>query len=339
MFKPEILFLQQEDVIAAGALDMKQTLGAVEKAFYLLGLGKIKNPAKTIISLPYEDNWDSFFVAMPVYIGAEINRPGFKWAAESRGNSKTGDLPMGIDIIILSDKDTVRPVAIMDGTLITAMRTAACAGVAAKYLAPSETKLAACVGAGVIGRTMIMSLQEVLPKLKKIKLFDLDLAKAKRLAAEFAGKLEVVPTATAEEAIRDAQVIATMTTSRKPFVQKGWLRPGALVIQMGPHEVEEEILIQADKKVVDNWVQMKNNHASSFKPLVDKGIVTDADIVELKEIVAGQRPGRTSAQELITFASLGMGSLDVMVADYIYKKAREKGLGKKLMLWDEAKWL
>jgi hypothetical protein len=119
--KSELLFMQQEDVIAAGILDMGKVLEMVEKAFYLEGQGEIINPPKTVFGIPFGPNPQSHFFSMPVYIGGDVNRPGTKWAAESMANTKTGDLPMGIDLVILSDPVTVQPVAIMDGMVITAL--------------------------------------------------------------------------------------------------------------------------------------------------------------------------------------------------------------------------
>ena len=156
---PGILFLQEEDVIKAGVLDMKMTIQAVEKTYELLGKGQIINPPKTHIGMPIGSgaNWNSFFNSMPCYIGGDINVGGTKWAAESRRNSSIPGIPYGIDITILSDPETVLPFCILDGTLITAMRTSAVAGVFAKYTAPKNTETVTLVGAGFIGRTMIMS--------------------------------------------------------------------------------------------------------------------------------------------------------------------------------------
>jgi ornithine cyclodeaminase len=173
--------MKQEDVIEAGILDMEKVLEMVEKAFYLEGQGEIINPPKTVFGIPIGKEPESHFFAMPVYIGGDVNRPGIKWAAESMANARTGNLPMGIDLVILSDPVTVKPVAIMDGMVITAMRTAAAAGVAAKYLAPKGAKTAGFVGAGVIGRTMIMALKQVIPGLEEIRLCDLRLEKAEKL--------------------------------------------------------------------------------------------------------------------------------------------------------------
>ena len=139
---PEILFLKQEDVIKAGLLDMKQVMATVEKTYQLMGKGEIKNPPKVRTRIPDDDNWQSFFNSMPCYIGGDVNIGGIKWAAESKKNAVTPGIPYGIDITILSDPETVLPFCILDGTLVTAMRTSAVGGVLAKYSAPSNTTTA-----------------------------------------------------------------------------------------------------------------------------------------------------------------------------------------------------
>ncbi len=337
--KTELLFMQQEDVIAAGILDMDKVLEMVEKAFYLEGHGEIINPPKTVFGIPIGQNPQSHFFSMPVYIGGDVNRPGTKWAAESIANAKTGNLPMGIDMVILSDPVTVQPVAIMDGMVITAMRTAAAAGVATKYLAPKGAKVAGCVGAGIIGRTMIMALKQVIPSLEQVKLCDLNLQKAKKLAAEFKDEIQVISTNSVEEAVTGADVIATMTTSRKPFVKAEWVKDGAMVIQMSSWEVEAGVVKKANKVVVDSWDQMKENDLSVIKQVVQSGDLDEKDIWALNEVVCGKKPGREKDDEITLFSSRGMGCLDIIIGDYLYKEAIKKGLGQKLILWDEAKWV
>ena len=172
---PEILFLQQEDQIKAGLLDMKMILKITEDTYKMLGQGQIQNPPKVHLGIPEGTEWESFFNTMPSYIGGDLNIAGIKWAAESKKNATTPGIPYGIDISILSDPVTVLPFCIQDGTIITAMRTSAVAGLQAKYCAPSDTDTATLIGAGVIGRTMIMAICEAIPTVKTIYLCDLDL--------------------------------------------------------------------------------------------------------------------------------------------------------------------
>ena len=193
---PEILFLKQEDVVKAGLLDMKQIIEVTEKTYSMLGKGQIKNPPKTNTSIPDKENWQSFFNSMPCYIGGDVHIAGVKWAAESKKNATIPGIPYGIDISILSDPETVLPFCILDGTLITAMRTSAVGGVLAKYAAPSNATTATLVGAGVIGRTMVSAIHEALPQIKTMYLCDLDVAKAEEIAQEYSEKLgvEIIPT-------------------------------------------------------------------------------------------------------------------------------------------------
>ena len=133
---------------------------------------------------------------MPCYIGGDVHIAGVKWAAESKKNATIPGIPYGIDISILSDPETVLPFCILDGTLITAMRTSAVGGVLAKYAAPSNATTATLVGAGVIGRTMVSAIHEALPQIKTMYLCDLDVAKAEEIAQEYSEKLgvEIIPT-------------------------------------------------------------------------------------------------------------------------------------------------
>ena len=188
---PEILFLQQEDQIKAGLLDMKMILKITEDTYKMLGQGQIQNPPKVHLGIPEGTEWESFFNTMPSYIGGDLNIAGIKWAAESKKNATTPGIPYGIDISILSDPVTVLPFCIQDGTIITAMRTSAVAGLQAKYCAPSDTDTATLIGAGVIGRTMIMAICEAIPTVKTIYLCDLDLEKAEQVAKESEGKYGV----------------------------------------------------------------------------------------------------------------------------------------------------
>ena len=115
-YKPEILFLKQEDVIKAGLLDMKMILEVTEKTFKMIGEGQVINPTKVFMGMPDNENWTSYCMSMPAYLGGDIDIAGFKWAAESVFNATQPGMPYGVDIVTLSDPKTVYPKAIMDGT-------------------------------------------------------------------------------------------------------------------------------------------------------------------------------------------------------------------------------
>ena len=218
---PEILFLKQEDVIKAGLLDMKQILAVTEKTYAMLGQSLIKNPPKTNTSIPDKENWQSFFNAMPCYIGGDINIGGIKWAAESKKNATIPGIPYGIDISILSDPETVLPFCILDGTLITAMRTSAVGGLMAKYAAPSDADTACLVGAGVIGRTMISAVHEALPQTSATS--TLPRPRASRRSTATAWALRSSRRATA----RPRRSSPSSLSARRPRPSRSWTPPGS----------------------------------------------------------------------------------------------------------------
>ena len=191
-YKPEFLFLTQEDVIKAGGLDMHATIDDVELAYKLFASGDVMQPHKSVFRFPHPDTGKERYyltVSMPVYVGGTVKRSGHKWAAESMANAERGDMPMGIDVILLHDLDHAIPDAIMEAGLITAMRTSAVAGVGAKTLANPDSKVAGLIGAGVVGRTMIMSLTAAMENLEEIRLYDLNRERAESLAKEFKDKI------------------------------------------------------------------------------------------------------------------------------------------------------
>ncbi len=335
---PEILFLQQEDQIKAGLLDMKMILNITEETYKLLGQGQIQNPPKTHIGIPEDPGWTSFFNTMPCYIAGDMNIAGVKWAAESKKNVVTPGIPYGIDISILSDPETVLPFCVLDGTIITAMRTSAVAGVQAKYCAPSDTAAATLIGAGVIGRTMVMSICEAIPTLKTIYLCDIDLPKAEALAAEYEGKygVEIIPTDDSKTAAAKSELIVGETTARTPFIDKDWVKPHSAVVCVS-NEANEDIVKMADVLVVDYWKQMVTFKNKAIVQVFEQGTITKDDILEISDLVLGT-PARTSDDQFIYACSLGLGALDITVAYQIYKNASAMGLGTKIKMWDSPLW-
>ena len=339
--KPEFIYLKQEDVIAAGGLDMKLALADVELAFKMHGQDEIIQPNKTVIEFPDQESGQRRYltVSMPAYLGGQINRAGIKWAAESVDNVRRGDLPYGMDLIILHDLERAHPVAMMDGTLITAIRTGAAAGVAAKYLARPDSKTAAFIGAGVIGRTTLEAIALSLPGLTEFRIFDLNMEKSRSIAKEFSGRWPIKIVASVQEAVEGADVIATMTTTRQPFIEAAWLKKGCFVAAMGKNEFEEEALLEADLLVVDEWEQFKHYQPSLLTQMYQAGHLKDGDVLNLREVILNRASGRTTAAGRIHFLSFGLACEDLVVAERVYQTAQSMGLGQSLSLWDRPHWL
>ena len=341
-YDPVFLFLKQEDVIAAGGLDMKAALDDIELTYKLFASGKIIQPHKPLMRFNHpQTGQENYYltVSMPVFVGGEIDRVGHKWAAESMDNAKRGDMPMGVDIVLLHDLEHAIPHAIMEGGLITAMRTSAVAGVGAKYLANPESKVAGLVGAGVIGRTMIMALMGAMPSLQEVRLFDLNQARAQGLADEFREQIDVRLVDSIQAAYDGADIVTSQTTAKHNIILDEWIPQGSYYAHMASNEGEDAVFLNTDLLVVDNWETLKT--WSFFPPtrLVSENRLAESSIVNFGDIVIGKQTGRTDDAQRITFANLGMGCLDITIADRIYKNAMAQGLGQKIRLWDKPLWI
>lgn len=334
--KPEFIFLQQEDVIACGGADMTKALADVERAFVVHGRKELRQPIKTTIEFPGDGTTrrDHLMVAMPVYIGGSLDMAGLKWASESVDNTRRGDLPYGIDILVLNDVKRAHPIAMLDGSLITAMRTAAAAGVAAKYLARPDAQVAAVIGAGAVGSRAVEAIGLSLPSLKELRIFDLNGERAQAVAAKYAGRWQMQVASSAQEVVEGADVVATFTTTREPFIQAAWLKEGCCFTGMGKNEVEDQALLSADRLVTDEWESFLHYGTPHVVKLYHEGKIKDTDIVNLEEIILGHAKGRTSPSQRIVFLSLGMGCEDMLVAERVYREAKARGLGQTLSLWD-----
>ena len=193
-----ILFLSQEEVIAAGGLDMNQAVADVEKVLGLLQRGEYCAPSKVV--LRYEDDIASEATkgrinGMPAYVKGDVNIAGIKWIASSPQNPFQHNLPRASALVILNDPERGIPLAIMDGTIISAMRTGAATGVGAKYLARPDSKVVGIIGAGTQARTQLMALKSVLPCLETVKVNDLKMERSELLAKELGPELgvEIIP--------------------------------------------------------------------------------------------------------------------------------------------------
>ncbi|MFR2428790.1 MAG: hypothetical protein ACLS74_04710 [Oscillibacter sp.] len=231
------------------------------------------------------------------------------------------------------------PFCILDGTLITAMRTSAVGGLMAKYAAPSDADTACLVGAGVIGRTMISAVHEALPQIKTMYLCDIDVAKAEGIAKEYGDSLgvEIIPTSDSKAAALKSQLIVGETTAPKPFMDTSWLTPGCGLVSMHSNEVMEDVFLKADGIVADYWTQLKQ-HTNPLSKLTKEGKLDESQIMDLSELVLGTKKLRTSDDQFVAAASMGLGALDIMIAYQLYLNATEMGIGTKVNLWDKPLW-
>jgi alanine dehydrogenase len=299
-------------------LSMRDALKAVERAFRLEAQGKAIMPSKLYLQLP---RYQGDFRAMPAYIEGCA---GIKWVSVFPKNSKY-DLPCVMAEILLSDPRNGAPLALMDGTYITKLRTGAAGGVAVKYLARKDSSVIGIIGAGTQAETQLEAIKEVLPAVTEAKVYDIH-REASRKFAEKMGRslgIDIFPTASVAEAAQ-ADILVTTTPSTMPIVMKHQVKPGTHINAIGAdargkQELETD-LIRAARVVVDNLEQA--SHSGEINVPLSEGAIALKDTYgTLGEIVAGSKKGRTNDQEITAFDSTGLAIQDMVCARLVYRKA------------------
>lgn len=337
----EMLYLKQEDVIAAGGKDLALAMNQTEDMLKLFENKECIDPPKSVLRWsedPNIENSKGRINFLSAYVGGKIDSLGMKWIGSFPNNRLTSDLPRATALIILNDPNTGIPIAIMEGSIISATRTAAVTGVAMKYLARKDSRVIGIVGAGVLSKAHLLVANEVLDKVDEIKLYNPtreNAVKLKDSIEEITG-ISVTLTNTAEQAFKDSDIVMTATTTHSPIVRSEWLKPGMLSIQFAGHEYDFNAIAKADKIVCDDWHGLKHRAIMSPAKMYEQGLLTDQDIyANLGEIVSGKKKGRESEKEHIHFATVGMGISDVAIAAMVYQKALSLNIGQRLSLWDK----
>jgi ornithine cyclodeaminase len=333
--KAEFIYLSQEDVRSTG-IDMPKVMGVIEKVLSLHDEGKVNLPSKVILDLNERER--GRINAMPAYLGGDFEICGMKWIAGFPPNPARFGIPRAHALIILNDSWTGVPLAVMDGTYISAMRTGAVTGVGAKYLANPDSEVVGMIGCGVQAKTQIMALKAAVSSVKLLKGYDI----RPEVSQEFARwvhqelGLEAVAVGSAREAVEGSDMITTVTVANEPIVKDAWLKKGSFFAHVGSYQEEEEaVIFNADKVVVDLWHEVLHRGTPLLAKLFVAGKIKEEKIhANIGEIIRGKKSGRTSREERIFFSPLGLGSEDVAVASLVYREAKKKGLGVPLKLWD-----
>jgi alanine dehydrogenase len=326
MVQATLLITQEQ---AKSLLDMPSAIRIVEEVYRSHGRAKVLMPPKITLDLGEGRPWPpykGYMNAMPAYLG-DTDVAGIKWAGGFQENYKIG-LPFITAMILLINPKNGVFVAIMDGAHITGLRTGAASAVCAKVLARKDSSVVGIIGAGLQGRMHLRALNHLF-KLKEVRVTDVQEGAAENYSREMKAEtgLNVLSKKSYQEVVEGADIICTVTTGDEPMVRREWLKKGSLVISAGSYqELDPEVVLSADKIVVDSWAQ--TSHRGELARLVEAGKLGEKNIhAEIGEILAGKKKGREREDENILAIPIGLGSLDIGCAFEVYQKALEKKIG------------
>ena len=315
------LLLRESDV--GNLLTMKDAMDLVEKVHREYSTGQASDVPRERTRTPK--------AALQILQGAVPSAGVFGYKAYTTGVEGARFL------VYAFGAENGRLIGVLEADRLGMMRTGAMGGVAAKWLARQDAKVAGVFGSGWQAHGQIEALA-LARKLERVKVYSRTRDKLEEFCAEMraALSLDVVPAASAEEAVRGSDIVVTITSSATPVFSGEWLSPGVHINAAGSNslvrrEIDEKTVLMANRVVVDSR-PTAIKEAGDLLPALDKGRLHAGALIEIGEVIAGTRPGRTGADQVTLFESQGMAIQDLAIAAHLLKLASDRGAGEPLPL-------
>jgi len=323
-------FLSRQDISAIGGDHSGLYMEAVEEGFRIHAMGDYAQPLKPYLRNPNFDHIADRIIAMPAWIGGADPISGLKWIGSKHDNPSRRSIDRASAVIVLNDNETHFPIAVLEAARISALRTAAVTGVAARHLARPDFSDITVIGCGPIGRTQVQMFCEQFANVRYVHIFDRQAEAMNGLTewlAEAFPAVQVVPHPDARSAVDAATVVVTATVTDQPYLKFEWLRPGTFLSNISIMDVEKDVFLRADKVVVDDWNQC-NREKKIINQLVEEGSFSRERLhAEIGEIVSGVKPGREDDHEIILLNPMGMAIDDIVCARAILRRAEAANAG------------
>lgn len=317
------MYLSRGDVERVG-LAMADVIRVVEAAYEQKGLGRSESPPKLGI---HPGGPDEFIHAMPAAVRG-LDAAGVKWVSSYPGN-RGRSLPLVTGLIVLNDPETGLPLAVMDATWVTAMRTGAVTAVAARRLARPESSAVGVLGCGVQGRSNVQALTEAFA-IQEVRGWDPVPGAAAAFAQEAGARFGVraYPADEPRAAVNGCDIVVTAGPMARPgrdTIAPGWLAPGSCIIMVDyGSSVHPDALAEVGKFCTDDRAQLTAAASAGYFSHVPPVYA------DLGELVVGQRPGREADDEVTAIAHLGLAICDIAVGVAVYREAVRQGVGRTL---------
>lgn len=323
------------------------SVAIMHEVFKMHNAGQTILPDEAYLAWTNEKGESVRSLNMPGYVGGSLRIAGTKIINGNIRNPLRG-LPRASGLTLLYDNTSVRIVCIMEGSYLSSLRTASVTALAAEVLKGAEIECMAVIGAGVLAQAHIDLLVRRLPHLRQIRIFDVEEERVTVLQRKLASLLEarnvvMQHTSSSEEAIRPAQLVVPVTTTTTGYIHYEWLRSGSVLVNISLDDPLPEVVLKADKVIVDDWNLVKNDTHRLLGRMYRAGKIIGTDDLagtvqhecrridaQLGEIVAGTKVGRCDPGEIILVNPFGLSIEDVALAAYVYEQALVLGIGVQL---------
>jgi len=336
----DILILKGSEVNSLLTGEELKLIDTVRMAYEAHGRGASSLPHSTFLRFP--DNPRDRIIALPAYLGAEWGIAGVKWVASFPGNLELG-MDRASALIALNSSLTGRPEAILEGSLISAKRTAASAALAAQWLGgDKKVSHAGLIGCGLINFEIARFLLTALPEIKHLVIYDLDPGREERFRRKCQKTFGAVEVETAKElkaVLGRSSLISFATTAVTPYVEcLSEVSPGSMILHVSLRDLSPQAILSSDNIVddIDHVCRERTSLHLAEQLTGGRGFIR----CTLAEVLMGKADARRDPESIVVFSPFGLGALDLAVADFV----RELGLaqGKGTMIgsflpepWDE----
>lgn len=324
-----MLFLNESEIRTAVTLE--EAIESMERAFAAFAKKQVTLPGVIHLDIPAQQG--------EVHVkGAHIHNDEEFAIKVATGfyTNRSRNLSPGNGMMMVFSATTGYPLALLyDHAYLTDLRTAAAGAVAAKYMAPREVHQAAVFGAGIQGRLQLQALERV-RKITKVIIYDHHASNVDRYIQDMRTKTdaELRPASTIQDAMKGSSIVVTCTPSRRPFITGEMIQPGTHITAMGSdgpekQELDTSVLVRADRIVADSLTQCAR--FGEIHHAVEAGLLKEEDVDgELGQVVCGDVVGRASKEEITVCDLTGVGVQDAAIAALVYRRAKERNLGREI---------
>lgn len=336
----KILYLSRKDVEQiCREIDSVEVLREV---FRLHGSGQTVLPDEAYLTWCNAHDEQVRSLSLPAYVGGTVKKAGTKIINGNIHNPMRG-LPRANGLTLLYDDTSVNILSVMEGAYLSSLRTASVSMLAVEILEGPIISSVAIIGAGVLAKAHIELLLQRLPGLQVIRIFDLSQQRMQELYDQIAEQVQqknviFEPVQSAEEAISTAQLIIPVTTTTVGYIRYAWLQPGAILVNVSLDDPLPEVVLHADKVIVDDWRLVKDDPRRLLGRMYRQGHIVGPDEkveannqrqidAELSDIVIGKKEGRKSKDDIILVNPFGLAIEDVALAAHVYQRALQEKRG------------
>jgi len=325
-----LLYIRGQEI--SQILGMAEAISAVEDGFLSLYQGKVVMPQRTVLNVGINDG---VLLTMPVLIKSDSPSMAVKVIIVYPQNPTLFGVPAIQGLVILYDVENGQPLAIIDGAALTALRTGAAGGVAAKYLARPNSAVVTLFGVGAQGETQLEGVCAVRPIKRAFVITNND-PREQAFLQKMRTKLgiELILTGDVKTSLEQSDIVITATNSRTPLFEGKWVKPGTHITAIGSYKPDARELdtetIKRSRVFLDSREAAREEAGDIIIPVSEGAITWDHIAGEIGELIAGKIPGRRNDAEITVFKSVGLAIQDAVVAREIFERAVKTGVGIKL---------